>query len=59
MVWKLSSASSLPCAISGWYGVYDVYQAGFSRTFRWITGGVMVSWYPSPIRLVTTSLRSA
>jgi hypothetical protein len=21
MVWKLSSASSLPCEISGWYGV--------------------------------------
>jgi len=22
MVWKLSSASSRPCEISGWYGVY-------------------------------------
>ncbi len=24
IVWKLSSASSLPCEISGWYGVYAV-----------------------------------
>ena len=43
-VWKLISASSRPCAISGWYGVYAVYQAGFSSTFRWITAGVIVSW---------------
>ena len=42
MVWKLSSASSLPCAISGWYGVYAVYQAGFSSTLRWMAGGVTV-----------------
>ena len=43
-VWKFSSASSRPCEISGWYGVYAVYQAGFSRTFRWITPGVTVPW---------------
>ena len=42
MVWKLSSASSLPCEISGWYGVYAVYQAGFSSTLRRITAGVWV-----------------
>ena len=42
MVWKLSSASSRPCEISGWYGVYAVYQAGFSRTLRRMTGGVKV-----------------
>ena len=47
MVWKLSSASSRPCEISGWYGVYAVYQAGFSSTLRWITGGVIVSEYPA------------
>ena len=41
-VWKFSSASSRPCAISAWYGVYAVYQAGFSSTLRRITGGVMV-----------------
>ena len=43
MVWKLSSASSRPWAISAWYGVYCVYQPGFSRMLRWITGGVMQS----------------
>ena len=43
-VWKFSSASSRPCEISGWYGVYAVYQAGFSSTFRLITPGVTVSW---------------
>ena len=42
IVWKLRSASSRPCEISGWYGVYAVYQAGFSSTLRWITGGVIV-----------------
>ena len=42
-VWKFSSASSRPCAISGWYGVYAVYQDGFSMMFRRITGGVIVS----------------
>ena len=42
MVWKLRSASSRPCEISGWYGVYAVYQAGFSRTLRWMTAGVTV-----------------
>ena len=43
MVWKLMRASSRPCEISGWYGVYAVYQLGFSSTFRWITDGVSVS----------------
>ena len=42
MVWKLSSASSRPCEISGWYGVYAVYQPGFSSTLRRITAGVTV-----------------
>ena len=42
IVWKLMSASSRPCEISGWYGVYAVYQLGFSSTFRWITAGVTV-----------------
>jgi hypothetical protein len=41
-VWKLSRASSRPCAISAWYGVYAVYQPGFSSTFRWITAGTCV-----------------
>ena len=39
MVWKLSSASSRPWLISGWYGVYAVYQAGLSSTLRRITPG--------------------
>ncbi len=59
IVWKLMSASRRPWLISGWYGVYAVYHAGFSSTLRWMTGGVMVSWYPSPISDVYTSLRSA
>ena len=42
MVWKFSSASSRPWLISGWYGVYAVYQAGFSSTLRRITAGVWV-----------------
>ena len=42
IVWKLTSASRRPCEISGWYGVYAVYQAGFSRTLRRMTGGVIV-----------------
>ena len=42
-VWKFSSASSRPWLISGWYGVYAVYHAGFSRMFRLITPGVIVS----------------
>ena len=42
IVWKLSSASSRPCEISGWYGVYAVYQAGFSRMLRRMTPGVCV-----------------
>ena len=43
MVWKLMSASRRPCEISGWYGVYAVYQLGFSSTLRLITAGVIVS----------------
>ena len=42
MVWKLSSASSRPWEISGWYGVYAVYHDGFSRMPRWMTEGVWV-----------------
>ena len=38
-VWKFNSASRRPWLISGWYGVYAVYQAGFSSTLRAITGG--------------------
>jgi hypothetical protein len=44
MVWKLSSASSRPWLISGWYGVYAVYHAGFSSTLRRMTAGVTVPW---------------
>ena len=40
IVWKLRIASSRPWLISGWYGVYAVYQAGFSSTLRRMTGGV-------------------
>ena len=40
IVWKFSSASRRPCATSAWYGVYGVYQPGFSRTLRRITLGV-------------------
>ena len=43
-VWKFSRASSRPWLISGWYGVYAVYQAGFSSTLRRMTGGVTVAW---------------
>ena len=42
IVWKAKRASKRPCEISGWYGVYAVYQAGFSKTFRLITGGTIV-----------------
>ena len=42
MVWKFSSASRRPWEISGWYGVYAVYQPGFSSTLRRITPGVTV-----------------
>jgi hypothetical protein len=42
IVWKLSSASRRPCEISAWYGVYAVYQPGFSRTFRCTTCGTNV-----------------
>ena len=42
IVWKLTSASRRPCEISGWYGVYAVYQAGFSRMLRRMTPGVCV-----------------
>ncbi len=44
MVWKSRRASSRPWLISGWYGVYDVYQPGFSSTLRRITAGVWVPW---------------
>ena len=44
MVWKLSRASNRPWLISGWYGVYAVYQDGSSRTLRRITAGVTVPW---------------
>ena len=40
--WKSSRASSRPWLTSAWYGVYAVYQAGFSSTFRSTTGGVTV-----------------
>jgi hypothetical protein len=43
IVWKFSSASSRPCEISAWYGVYCVYHPGFSRMLRWTTGGTMQS----------------
>ena len=39
MVWKFSSASRRPWEISAWYGVYCVYQPGFSKMLRWMTGG--------------------
>ena len=42
MVWKLSRDSRRPCAISAWYGVYWVYQAGFSMRLRSITPGTWV-----------------
>ena len=42
IVWKLRRASSRPWLISGWYGVYAVYQAGLSRTLRRMTPGVIV-----------------
>ena len=42
MVWKFSSASRRPCEISGWYGVYAVYQDGSSSTLRRMTAGVTV-----------------
>ncbi len=57
IVWKFSSASSRPWEISGWYGVYAVYQAGFSRTLRWITPGMTDGWYPRPIIDGTRRLR--
>ena len=44
MVWKFRSASRRPWEISGWYGVYAVYQAGFSSTLRRMTAGVWVPW---------------
>ena len=43
MVWKFSNPSKRPWEISAWYGVYWVYHPGFSRMFRWMTGGVIVS----------------
>ena len=59
MVWKVSSISSRPWLISGWYGVYEVYQAGFSTMLRRITGGVMQSFQPMPSSDRKTSFRSA
>ena len=44
MVWKLMRASMRPWLISAWYGVYAVYQAGFSRMLRRMTPGVCVPW---------------
>ena len=44
IVWKLISASRRPWEISGWYGVYAVYQDGSSRTLRRMTAGVTVGW---------------
>ena len=41
IVWNIKSASRRPWLISAWYGVYCVYHAGFSKTLRKITGGVM------------------
>ena len=43
-VWKFSNASRRPCATSAWYGVYGVYQPGFSSRLRRITGGVTQPW---------------
>ncbi len=42
IVWKLRRASSLPCDSSAWYGVYWVYQHGFSTTVLRMTVGVTV-----------------
>jgi hypothetical protein len=44
IVWKFSIASSRPWAISAWYGVYWVYQPGFSRMLRRSTAGVTQPW---------------
>jgi hypothetical protein len=43
IVWKLRSDSRRPWAISAWYGVYGVYQPGFSKTLRRMAAGVIVS----------------
>jgi len=59
MVWKFRSASRRPWEISGWYGVYAVYHAGLSSTLRRITGGVIVSEYPIPIRETSGRFRAA
>ena len=58
-VWKANIASNRPCEISGWYGVYAVYQEGFSKTLRRITGGVIVPKYPRPIKDFATTFSSA
>ena len=42
IVWKFNKDSNRPCDASAWYGVYWVYQPGFSRMLRKITGGVCV-----------------
>ena len=39
IVWKFNKASSRPWLISAWYGVYWVYQPGFSSILRLITPG--------------------
>lgn len=54
MVWKLRSDCRRPCDISAWYGVYAVYQPGFSSMFRRITGGTVVSLYPMPMKFFIT-----
>ncbi len=41
-VWKFNNDSKRPCETSGWYGVYEVYHSGDSKTFLLITGGVIV-----------------
>lgn len=40
--WKFKIASVRPCEISGWYGVYAVYRAGFSKMLRNTTPWVNV-----------------
>ncbi len=47
-VWKFSSASSRPWLISGWYGVYAVYQDGFSSTLRRDHAGRVRAVVPQP-----------
>ncbi len=58
-VWKFNNASRRPCAISAWYGVYAVYQPGFSSTFRRITEGTSTGWYPMPMYVFITRFCAA